>query len=225
MAGRVSTADGVRDRIFAATYACVARYGLAKTTVEDAAREAKLSRATLYRYFPGGKEQLVNETVAWEAVRFFARLAEAIADAPDFASMLEEALIFAHRAIEEHEVLQKVLVTDRERLTVQLTVGSDKLVAMIAAFLAPALAKEKLRPGLTVEAAADYLARLTLSFISTQGRWDLTDRAQVRDLVQMEFLAGIGAGPPPTGAGASPTDAGPPATGAGSPAAGVTQDT
>jgi AcrR family transcriptional regulator len=190
--------DSVRDRIFAATYACVARYGLAKTTVEDAAREAKLSRATLYRYFPGGKEQLVNETVAWEAARFFVRLGQAIADAPNFAAMLEEALIFAHRAIEEHEVLQKVLVTDRERLTVQLTVGSDKLVAMIAAFLAPALTRETLRPGLSVEGAADYLARLILSFISSQGRWDLTDRAQVRDLVQMEFLAGIirGAGPP-----------------------------
>jgi AcrR family transcriptional regulator len=184
-------ADNVRERIFAATYACVARYGLAKTTVEDAAREAKLSRATLYRYFPGGKDQLVGETITWEAGRFFARLGEAIAGAADFTTTLEEALIFAHRAIEEHEVLQKVLVTEPERLIVQLTVGSDKLVAMITGFLVPALQLEQLRPGLTVERAADYVARMTLSFIGTQGRWDLTDRAQVRDLVQMEFLAGI----------------------------------
>jgi AcrR family transcriptional regulator len=183
--------DNVRERIFEATYASVARYGLAKTTVEDAAREAKLSRATLYRYFPGGKEQLVGETIQWEAARFFTRLGRAIAGAPDFAAMLEEALIFAHRAIEEHEVLQKVLITEPERLIVQLTVGSDRLIAMITAFLVPALRGEQLRPGVTVEAAADYLARMTLSFIDAQGRWDLTDRAQVRDLVQMEFLAGI----------------------------------
>jgi hypothetical protein len=62
---------------------------------------------------------------------------------------------------------------------------------MITGFLKPALQREQLRPGLTVERAADYVARMTLSFIGTQGRWDLTDRAQVRDLVQMEFLAGI----------------------------------
>jgi AcrR family transcriptional regulator len=183
--------DSMRERMFAATYACVARYGLSKTTLEDAAREAKVSRATLYRYFPGGKDQLVNETVTWEAGRFFARLGQAISGAPDFAVLLEEALIFAHRAIEEHEVLQKVLVTEPEKLIVQLTVGSDKLAAMITAWLVPALQQEQLRPGLSVEAAADYLARMTLSFIGTQGRWDLTNRAQVRDLVQMEFLAGI----------------------------------
>ena len=44
----------VRERLLQATYACVARWGLAKTTVEDAAREAGVSRATVYRYFPGG---------------------------------------------------------------------------------------------------------------------------------------------------------------------------
>src|SRR3954471_14382319 len=54
-----------RDRILEATCACVARYGLAKTTVEDAAREAGLSRATVYRYFPGGKDQLIAEVIAW----------------------------------------------------------------------------------------------------------------------------------------------------------------
>src|ERR1700720_3321672 len=92
-------AVSVRERIFEAAYACVARYGMGKTTVEDAAREARLSRATVYRYFPGGKDQLLRETVAWEAGRFFERLAGAVADAPDFPSLLEEALIFAHRAV------------------------------------------------------------------------------------------------------------------------------
>ena len=57
-------ATGGRERILEATYACVARYGLGKTTVEDAAREAGVSRATVYRHFPGGKDQLVAEV--WE---------------------------------------------------------------------------------------------------------------------------------------------------------------
>ena len=66
-------AGSPRERILEATYACIARYGMAKTTVEDAAREARMSRATVYRYFPGGKEQLLLETVGWEASRFSRR--------------------------------------------------------------------------------------------------------------------------------------------------------
>jgi len=54
----------VRTRILEGAYACVARSGLAKTTVEGAAREAGLSRATVYRHFPGGKDELLAGVVA-----------------------------------------------------------------------------------------------------------------------------------------------------------------
>ena len=184
-------ADTVRERILEATYACVARYGMAKTTVEDAAREARLSRATIYRYFPGGKEQLIGETVAWESARFFWRLAEAVAGAADFPRLLEDALMFAHQAIEEHAVLQKVLQTEPERLLPHLTIASDRLIPSIKTFLAPYIERERLRPGVSVDRAAEYLAHMVLSYTGTQGRWDLTDRAQVASLVRTEFLAGV----------------------------------
>jgi AcrR family transcriptional regulator len=185
-------ADRARERILEATYACVARYGIAKTTVEDAAREARLSRATIYRYFPGGKDQLIADTVAWESARFFQRLADAVASAADFPRLLEDALIFAHRALEEHAVLQKVLQTEPEKLLPQLNpVGSDRLLLLIKDFLYPALQRERLQPGMTVESACEYLGHLVLSYMGAQGRWDLTDGAQVASLVRTELLAGI----------------------------------
>jgi AcrR family transcriptional regulator len=182
----------VRIRILESTYACIARYGLAKTTMEDAAREAGLSRATVYRHFPGGREELVREVIAWETARFFLRLAEAVAGTRDFADLLEEALLFAHEAIEGHEVLQKVLQTEPDRLVPTLTVESEKVRVLINAFLVPYLQGEpRLRPGVNPVEAADYVARMLLSWIGAPGRWDLTDREQVRTLVQTEFLAGI----------------------------------
>lgn len=184
-------ATSVRERILEATYVCVARYGMGKTTVEDAARQARMSRATLYRYFPGGKDQLLAETVGWEATRFFQRLAAAVAATPDFATMLEEALIFAHRAIEQHEVLQKVLQTEPERLLPLLTVESDRILAFIQSFLEPLVARERLAEGLTAPRAAQHLARMLLSYTAAQGRWDLADRAQVAQIVRQELLAGI----------------------------------
>ena len=182
-----------RERILQATYESVARYGLAKTTVEDVARMGKLSRATIYRHFPGGKDQLVRDVIAWEAGRFFERLAVAVADAPDFQHLLEEALLFAHRAVEEHAVLQKILETEPDRLLPQLTVESTRILAFIKGFLAPYIERERerLRPGVDVDAAAEYVARMLLSFIGAQGGWDLTDRAEVRRLVSTEVMAGI----------------------------------
>jgi AcrR family transcriptional regulator len=35
-----------RERVLAATYACVARFGLGKTTVEDVVKESGTSRAS-----------------------------------------------------------------------------------------------------------------------------------------------------------------------------------
>ena len=180
-----------RERILEATYACVARYGLGKTTVEDAAREAGVSRATVYRHFPGGKDQLVAEVISWEATRFFVRLAVAIEGAESFPALLEHALLFAHRAIEEHQVLQKILETEPERLLPTLTVESWRLRQFIVDFLLPHIPADGLQPGVTREQAADYVARMLLSFTSAPGRWDLTDAVQVRELVQTELLAGV----------------------------------
>ena len=106
-------------------------------------------------------------------------------------ALLEEALLFAHQAVEEHEVLQKVLQTEPERLLPQLTVESERVLVFIRRFLLPYLEREELRPGTDPEAAADYVARMLLSFIGNQGRWNLTDPADVARLVRTELLAGI----------------------------------
>jgi hypothetical protein len=39
--------------------------------------------------------------------------------------------------------------------------------------------------------AAEHVARMFLSHLAAQGSWDLTDRAEVRQLVRTQFLAGI----------------------------------
>jgi AcrR family transcriptional regulator len=184
-----------RERVLEATYACVARFGMGKTTVEDVVKESGVSRASIYRLFPGGKDQLLRETVGWEMNHFFGRLAEAVYDAPDFASLLEEGLVFAHRSIQEHEVLRKVLETEPERLLPLITVEQHRVLDFITAFLLPYLEREqragRVRPGVDLEAATEYVARLVLSLIGSPGRWDMDDPEQVHVLVREELLGGI----------------------------------
>jgi AcrR family transcriptional regulator len=184
-----------RERVLAGAYACVARFGMGKTTIDDVAKESGVSRASIYRFFPGGKDQLLRETVGWEMNRFFVRLGEEVYDAPDFASLLEGGLVFAHRALKAHEVLQKVLVTEPERLLPLLTVEQHRVLRFITAFLLPYLEREaragRVRAGLDLEQAADYVARMVLSLIGSPGRWDLEDPAEVGRLVREELLGGI----------------------------------
>jgi AcrR family transcriptional regulator len=181
----------VKDAILAAAYACISRYGIAKTTVEDVARESGLSRASVYRTFPGGRDELIREVVAWEIGRFFADLAHSVAEAKGFEEVVEAALLHAHRAIGQHAVLQKLLLTEPERLVPAITMETSRFVPLIAAFAEPYLAQEALRPGIDRREAADYVARMVVSHIAAPGRWDLEDPSQVQALVRAEILAGI----------------------------------
>jgi hypothetical protein len=70
-------------------------------------------------------------------------------------------------------------------------VAANRILVLIRGFLVPYLAGEQLPDGVTAEEASDYLARMVLSFISTQGGQDLTDRSKVEALVEREFLAGV----------------------------------
>src|SRR4249920_3910937 len=94
-----------RDRIIAATLVSLARYGVAKTTLEDVAKEAGCARATVYRYF-GGKQELLGAAVAHES----ARILGAIDAAAEHQDTAEDALVAmgttaAHELL-EHDALQ-----------------------------------------------------------------------------------------------------------------------
>jgi AcrR family transcriptional regulator len=185
----------LRGRLFAATYRCVERFGLGKTTIDDVVKESGISRATLYRQFPGGRDELLLETVGWELANYFNELAGRVRDAPNLAELLRRGLAFAHRSVTEHALLRKILDTEPERLLPLLTTESTKTIPFIAAFLLPYLRREadagRLREGVDLDRASEYLARAILSLIGAPGRWDLDDPAQVAELVDVELLGGI----------------------------------
>jgi AcrR family transcriptional regulator len=184
----------VRTRILEAAYACVARWGLAKTTVDDAAREAGVSRATVYRHFPGGKDELLAGVVDFEVLRFFGRMTEAVRGSTNLLEVTEASLSFSHRALAEHVVLWQVLRSEPQLLVPRITESTNRLHPFVRQFFEPFVAAEaasgRLRPGVDPRLAADYVARMALSYANAAGAWEFDDRAQVRALVRM-ILGGV----------------------------------
>ncbi len=184
-----------RERILVATLACVDVDGLAATSIEDIARAASVGRATIYRHFPGGREQVLTETITWEVGRFFGGLEAAIADAPDLASRLDSAFVAGNRALRDHALLHRLLRTEPEAILTDLAVATDLVLGLVVAYIADELEREivegRVRLDLDVPAAADHLGRLFLSYLGTPGEWDLADPVQRAELVRTRFLGGI----------------------------------
>ena len=185
----------VRERVLEGGLISIGRYGLARTTVDDVAQASGVSRATIYRHFPGGREQLVADTVAWEFSRFFQRLGDAVAGAPDLYVLLEDGIAFARKALAEHAVFQRVVQTEPARLVPLITVEANRILPMIGAFLVPFIERERqvgrLREGADVGRTAEFLARMVLSCIGAPGVYDFDDPADIKLLVREQLLAGV----------------------------------
>jgi AcrR family transcriptional regulator len=180
-----------QERILEAAGRCALRFTLGKTTIDDIAAEAGVSRATVYRTFPGGRDEIVAALVDWQVRRFLADLARHVEGAPDFETLLVDGLMYAHRKMLDHTLLQRVLDVEPDLVVSELVRSDREVHGDVARFLADAMAGADVEPGVDVAEASGYLAHLVLSFIGNAGSWDLTDRAETTRLVRTQFLPGI----------------------------------
>jgi AcrR family transcriptional regulator len=169
----------------------VARDGIAAATVEDIAREAGVARATVYRTFPGGRDEVLAAAVTQAVVDFFAGLREDIGEVDDVSTLLERGLVAGRRRLDRHDVLQRVLQEEADQIVPRLAPAMPTVIGLLSAELAERLGRERLRPGVAVGEAADLVARLSLSLIGSPGAWDMDDPQAVRELVRGRLLAGI----------------------------------
>ena len=129
------------ERIVDAALACFSRWGVAKTTLDDIAREAGCSRASVYRQFPGGKDVVLDAVAGRELRRFFDGLRAVLDAAPaTLEDLLVAGITCASRALRDHGALQYLLLHEPE--VVLPLVAFDRLDHVLdhaAAFCAPYL--------------------------------------------------------------------------------------
>ncbi|MEA3076518.1 MAG: hypothetical protein QOF60_1426 [Actinomycetota bacterium] len=171
---------------------CVARWGLTKTTLDDVAKEAGCSRATVYRAFPGGKDALFDAVGERELTTLFAAVADAVHAAADLEDALVGAITTVSARLQNHAALQFLLAHEPGLVLPQLAFHQlDALLARIRAFGAPLLARfiaDDDEAARTVE----WVARIVLSYLCTPAAgMQLTDDAAVRKLVRSFVLPGL----------------------------------
>lgn len=180
-----------QERGLDAALALVARWGVTKTTLGDVAREAGVARATLYRAFPGGKDELFRLLAQREVARFLAVVADAVDVAPDLPTALADGIHAAAVHLDGHGAIQFVLTHEPELAVPVLGFGEmDRLLRLVSRAAAPHLVR--FFPAAEADRAswaAEWCARLFLSaLVNPTPAWNLTDRAVCARLVD-SFLA------------------------------------
>lgn len=190
--------DIARDRIVAAALSCVARWGIAKTTLEDVAREAGCGRATIYRTFAGGKAEVLRAALASESQRFRAEVEAAVGAAPDddLTETVVAGVVAASRFLAGHDALGYLLAHEPD--VVLPWIGFHRLGALFD--LVGDFAVPHLRPFLgddevddeAARRAAEWLARVVLTYVLNPADGvDLTDPAAARHLLATYVIPGL----------------------------------
>ena len=189
------SAETPRERILAAAVRCAARNGVQRFSLEDVANEADLSRATIYRQFPGGRDQLVQEAATWEVARFWAKVAEGIEAEATLEDRLTVGIVTGAELIRQSPIMANLGEDEVAELSTALRPSEPLVHEVIRSYLRNLLEREdqagRLRPGTDLSEAADYLTRMVLSVLSAPVGRDLTDATAVRELVRTQFVGGI----------------------------------
>jgi AcrR family transcriptional regulator len=178
-------------RILDAAHDCIARVGVSKTTLDDVARDAGCSRATLYRHLPG-KAEVVARLVEREANRLDAALGAAAADATDLASAVSAVIVAGAEFLLDHAALDAVMAIEPSLVHPVLGLGgADEFTRRAAALVAPHLASHTATPR-EAERLADLIVRVTLSHLQTPDpQRPITDPQVTRNLVETFIVPGF----------------------------------
>ncbi len=173
----------VAQRLIESTLAAIMRQGIAGVTLDEIAREAGCSRATLYRHFPG-KQQLLQAALESEVARAVSGLEAVLSVADDLETCIVSGMMFGVRVFAEHEPLRLLLSEDPDLVLPFLSFASaDETMRTTAESVACHVATF----GLSYDEGyrlGEWATRLVLSYATTPSNLiDMTDEADVRRLV------------------------------------------
>ncbi|MCB0932369.1 MAG: TetR/AcrR family transcriptional regulator [Mycobacterium sp.] len=164
------------DRILAAAGELFAERGVESVGMNEVARAAGCSRATLYRYFDN-REALHAAYVHQQARALNLNLAELVSEISDPGDRLLAALTHALRLVRENPSLSAWFA--RTSLGAEAAEGSDVVQELTAGFLLSVHPDDVA----TARRRARWLVRVLTSFLAVPGRDADDERAMLKEFV------------------------------------------
>lgn len=180
------------DRIASAALDQFAEYGIRRSTIDDVAKRAGVSRVTVFRRFTS-KERLVQFVIAREIRRGVNELDGAWEEG---GGSLEDRLVhgfsFAMRFTRGHPLFGRLLRSEPDVVLPLVTVEGGPALAVYRTLIAQRLRAE-VRAGRAasadIDSAAEVIARMAMSLLLTpEGVINLDDQESVRGFVRLALL-------------------------------------
>ncbi|MGW0040894.1 TetR/AcrR family transcriptional regulator [Rhodococcus sp. NPDC003348] len=194
-------ADEARTRILDAAEAAFERYGVVKSTMDDIAKEAGVSRPALYRYFRD-RDALVSALIAARSRRLFAETHAFLAGCDGLSEQLVEGLAQLVDRGRRDPLIRLIVGPEQLGWDTALT-GSSGLAAQLthemwAPVLDAARERGEIRPGLTNREITEWIVVVELILVGRMDFGAASDPDHRRMLAKL-LLPGIVADPAPRG--------------------------
>lgn len=184
-----------RDQILEAANQCFTQLGIQRTSVQDVARMANVSRGTVYRYFED-RTVLIEAAIEFGAQKFYELVAASMAKKSTLAEKIG-AMAETHATILlDHRTRNRLMADDAELMRHMISDG-DSAVRRTTAFLVPYVREAQERgevgAGIDVTAASEWLARIIYSFstVNQAQTFDMSKPATVRKYVEKFAINGL----------------------------------
>lgn len=188
---RPETAEKLARQILDAALEQFTTFGLRRSSVDDVAKRAGVSRVTVYRRFQS-KDGLVEACLLREGSRFFQKLDSAVASLPTMEDRVVEGFVVALRYTRAHPLFGGLLRLEPEVVLPYFTVqGGPHLEATtdcLTAHLRRAQQAEG-RPDSDPRPVVELMVRVAVSFLlNPAGCIELDDEDQARAFAR-KYLA------------------------------------
>lgn len=181
--------QAARAHFIDAAEVCFERYGVVKTTMEDIAKMAGVSRPTVYRHF-SDRDSLILAVIMRRSRSLIGKAQAFIRRHERFEDQLVEGLLFLVKTGRRDPFVRILVSPEHLELAHQILGATDAVIdlnlEMWQPILAEAAARGELNPDLDFREIARWLTHVELIMV---GRFDLaTDDDVIRSMLRT-FLA------------------------------------
>ncbi|GAA1047945.1 TetR/AcrR family transcriptional regulator [Arthrobacter russicus] len=189
--------DLIGNRILAAASEQFGAQGIRKSSVEDVARRAGVSRITVYRRFKN-KDVLIEQVIIRELQKLMTGFEDAVSKPGKAADVVVDGVAIILRSINGNPLYKEALLWGQgPDAEVQGRSYDESIIVFVIDFVARLMRREqetlRLPADLEVDVVAELLVRLTVSFVITPAiKVDFNDEAEVQGMVAKYLVPMLG---------------------------------